>query len=387
MAEKLIVDNRRARHDYHLSDRVEAGVALTGTEVKSLRAGQANLQRAYAEVRDGEAWLVGAHIPEYGQGNIANHDPDRDRKLLLKRREIDSLEGKVRERGLTLVPTRLYFKNGRVKVEVAVARGKEAQDKRRAIAKRDAEREIERAVKSRGREGPAADVGRDAVSPTCLRTCSSSSSGCSAPEILVAESAGPERLLAWDRRAWHPRDDGRTFVKAVGSRPKPTRPTFHRQELHRDVRAAAGTRPVPRLIGGVDEGEGGWVALALRRPRRTHPASRGSTTRLDRVVRAADALVAALTPSPLETPDLSARRSSRSTWHPSTRRRGSTIGRGGTWRISSSSRKWQRSPARTPPPRHPARQPAADGSRSTSSTGRTRSPAAKRSTLLRSLRA
>ena len=149
MAEKLIVDNRRARHDYHLSDRVEAGVALVGTEVKSLRAGGANLQRAYAEVRDGEAWLVGAHIPEYGHGNIANHDPDRDRKLLLRRREIASLEGKVRERGLTLVPTRLYFKNGRVKVEVAVGRGKAALDKRRAIAKRDADREIERAVKSR----------------------------------------------------------------------------------------------------------------------------------------------------------------------------------------------------------------------------------------------
>jgi SsrA-binding protein len=149
VAEKLIVDNRRARHDYHLSDRVEAGVALVGTEVKSLRAGGANLQRAYAEVRDGEAWLVGAHIPEYKQGNIANHDPDRDRKLLLKRREIDALEGKVRERGFTLVPTRLYFKDGRVKVEVAVGRGKEAQDKRRAIAKRDADREMERAVKSR----------------------------------------------------------------------------------------------------------------------------------------------------------------------------------------------------------------------------------------------
>ena len=149
MAEKLIADNRRARHDYHLTDRVEAGVALLGTEVKSLRAGQANLQRAYAEVRDGEAWLVGAHIPEYGHGNVANHDPDRDRKLLLKRREIDSLEGKVRERGLTLIPTRLYFKDGRVKVEVAVGRGKESQDKRRAIAKRDADREIERAVKSR----------------------------------------------------------------------------------------------------------------------------------------------------------------------------------------------------------------------------------------------
>jgi SsrA-binding protein len=149
MAEKLIVDNRRARHDYHLSDRVEAGLALTGTEVKSLRNGQANLQRAYAEIRDGEAWLVGAHIAEYTQGNIQNHDPDRDRKLLLKRREIDSLAGKVRERGLTLVPTRLYFKDGRAKVELAVGRGKEARDKRRDIAKRDAEREMDRAVKAR----------------------------------------------------------------------------------------------------------------------------------------------------------------------------------------------------------------------------------------------
>jgi SsrA-binding protein len=149
VAEKLIVDNRRARHDYHLTDRVEAGLALTGTEVKSLRGGQANLQRAYGEIRDGEAWLVGAHIAEYGHGNIQNHDPDRDRKLLLKRREIDSLAGKVRERGLTLVPTRLYFKNGRVKVELAVGRGKEAQDKRRDIAKRDAEREMDRALKSR----------------------------------------------------------------------------------------------------------------------------------------------------------------------------------------------------------------------------------------------
>jgi SsrA-binding protein len=149
VADKLIVDNRRARHDYHLSDRVEAGLALTGTEVKSLRNGQANLQRAYAEIRDGEAWLVGAHIAEYGHGNIQNHDPDRDRKLLLKRREIDSLAGKVRERGLTLVPTRLYFKNGRAKVELAVGRGKEAQDKRRDIARRDAEREMERALRGR----------------------------------------------------------------------------------------------------------------------------------------------------------------------------------------------------------------------------------------------
>jgi SsrA-binding protein len=149
VADKLIVDNRRARHDYHLIERIEAGIALAGTEVKSLREGQANLQRAYGEIRDGEVWLVGAHIAEYTQGNLANHDPDRDRKLLLKRREIDSLAGKVREKGLTLVPTRLYFKDGRAKVELALARGKEARDKRRDIAQRDAQREMERALKSR----------------------------------------------------------------------------------------------------------------------------------------------------------------------------------------------------------------------------------------------
>jgi SsrA-binding protein len=147
--EKLIVDNRRARHDYHLLDRLEAGLVLTGTEVKSLRAGRAHLRNAYADVRDGEVWLVGAHIDEYEQGNVANHDPDRDRKLLLHGREIASLIGKVRERGLTLVPTRLYFKDGRAKVELAVARGKEARDKRRDIARREADRQIERALKSR----------------------------------------------------------------------------------------------------------------------------------------------------------------------------------------------------------------------------------------------
>ena len=147
--EKLIVDNRRARHDYHLLEKIEAGLVLTGTEVKSLRDGRASLQQAYAEVRDGEPWLVGAHISVYDQGNIANHDPDRDRKLLLHRKEIASLIGKVRERGLTLVPTRLYFKDGRAKVELALARGKETRDKRRDIAKRDADRQIERALKSR----------------------------------------------------------------------------------------------------------------------------------------------------------------------------------------------------------------------------------------------
>ena len=147
--EKLIVDNRRARHEYHLADRVEAGVVLSGTEVKSLRGGQATLQHAYAEVRDGEAWLVGLHIPEYGAGNRSNHDPDRPRKLLLHRREIDRLYGQVREKGFTLVPTRLYFKDGRVKAEIALARGKEVRDKRRAIADREAKRQMERELRGR----------------------------------------------------------------------------------------------------------------------------------------------------------------------------------------------------------------------------------------------
>ena len=146
---KLITENRRARHDYHLLERIEAGLQLTGTEVKSLREGGAQLGQAYAEIRDGEAWLVGASISEYAGGNIANHRPERDRKLLLHRREIDSLYGKVREKGLTLVPTRLYFKDGRVKVEIALARGKERIDKRRDLAERDAKRQMERALKAR----------------------------------------------------------------------------------------------------------------------------------------------------------------------------------------------------------------------------------------------
>ena len=149
MAEKLIAENRRARHDYHLLDRYEAGIALTGTEVKSLRQGRATIAQAYAEVRDGEAWLLGAEIAVYEQGNRANHEPTRPRKLLLHRREIDRLYGTIREKGLTLVPTRLYFKDGRVKVELAVARGKEQRDKRRDLAARDAQRQIERALKSR----------------------------------------------------------------------------------------------------------------------------------------------------------------------------------------------------------------------------------------------
>ena len=148
---KLIAENRRARHEYHLLERYEAGLVLTGTEVKSLRDGKAILQRAFGDLRDGELYLVGAHIPEYTQGNVANHDPDRDRKLLLRRRELDGLIGKVQEKGLTLVPTKLYWKDGRAKVELAVARGKDVRDKRRDIADRDARRQIERALKTRDR--------------------------------------------------------------------------------------------------------------------------------------------------------------------------------------------------------------------------------------------
>ena len=149
MPEKLIADNRRARHDYNLLERVEAGIVLTGTEVKSLRAGRAILTQSYADIRDGEVWLVNAEIATYDQGNISNHEPMRDRKLLLHRSEIASLYGKVREKGLTLVPTRMYWKGGRAKVEIALARGKQVIDKRRDLQKRDHERQIERALKSR----------------------------------------------------------------------------------------------------------------------------------------------------------------------------------------------------------------------------------------------
>ena len=148
MAEKTIAENRRARHDYQLLDRYEAGLVLTGTEVKSLRDGRTTMGQAWAEIRDGEAWLQGLEIATYAQGNRANHEPMRPRKLLLHRRQIDSLYGTVREKGLTIVPLALYFKDGRVKVELAVARGKEHRDKRRDVAERDAKRQMERALKN-----------------------------------------------------------------------------------------------------------------------------------------------------------------------------------------------------------------------------------------------
>jgi SsrA-binding protein len=146
---KLIAENRRARRDYEFLERVEAGVVLTGSEVKSARDGHVQLAGTYVDIRGNEAWLVGASIAEYAQAGTFGHEPDRERKLLLHRREIDSLYGKVREKGLTLVPTRMYFKNGRVKVELALARGRERADRRRVIADRDAQRQMERALKRR----------------------------------------------------------------------------------------------------------------------------------------------------------------------------------------------------------------------------------------------
>ncbi|HET9436755.1 MAG TPA: SsrA-binding protein SmpB [Gaiellaceae bacterium] len=146
---KPIAENRRARRDYELLERVEAGVVLSGSEVKAARDGHVQLGQAYADIRGGEAWLVGASISEYAQAGALGHVSDRDRKLLLHRGEIDSLYGKVREKGLTLVPTRMYFKDGRVKVEIALARGRERGDKRRVVAERDARRDIERALKRR----------------------------------------------------------------------------------------------------------------------------------------------------------------------------------------------------------------------------------------------
>ena len=146
----VIARNRRARHDYHIEDVVEGGLVLTGTEVKSLRAGRASLTDGFAQITDGEMWLHGVHIPEYTQGTWTNHEPRRPRKVLLHRKEIDRLARQTAERGLTIVPLSLYFKDGKVKVELALARGKRTYDKRRDLAQRDAAREVERAFRRRG---------------------------------------------------------------------------------------------------------------------------------------------------------------------------------------------------------------------------------------------
>jgi SsrA-binding protein len=148
---KLVASNRKARHDYHIEETWEAGLVLTGTEVKSLRAGRASLVDGFAQVHDGELFLHNVHIPEYDQGTWTNHDPRRIRKLLLHREQISKLTGKVQEQGLTLVPLSLYFKDGRAKVEIALARGKRTYDKRQAIAERQAKRETDRVIRYRSR--------------------------------------------------------------------------------------------------------------------------------------------------------------------------------------------------------------------------------------------
>jgi len=146
---KVICRNKRALHEYNIFDSLECGIVLTGTEVKSLRDGIASLEDAYARIVSGELWLIGSDIPEYAMGNRLNHKPKRQRKLLLHRREIAKFAGKASERGFTLVPLKLYFKGGRAKVEVAIARGKQVHDKRQDQKKAEAQREIRRAMKDR----------------------------------------------------------------------------------------------------------------------------------------------------------------------------------------------------------------------------------------------
>jgi SsrA-binding protein len=144
-----VARNKQAAYRYHLLERWEAGLVLTGTEVKSLRGGKAQLKDGYASVRNGEVWLHNVHIPPYAPATRENHEPERDRKLLMHRAEIDRLIGKTREKGLTIVPTRLYFKGSHAKVEIALARGKDVGDKRHAIKEREMKREMERAIRRR----------------------------------------------------------------------------------------------------------------------------------------------------------------------------------------------------------------------------------------------
>ncbi len=149
---KILSDNRSAGHDYHLLDRYEAGLVLTGTEVKSAKNGKIQLKESYAEVNDNEAWLLNAHISEYSHGNIMNHAPVRKRKLLLHRSEIDKLRSETREKGLTIVPTKLYLKGGLIKIEIATAKGKKFHDKREAIKAKEMHAEAKAAIGRRARQ-------------------------------------------------------------------------------------------------------------------------------------------------------------------------------------------------------------------------------------------
>ncbi len=143
---RVVAENRKARHDYQITDTLEAGLELRGTEVKSLREGQASLAGSYAEIEGGQAWLVDCHIAPYACGNVHNHEPRRPRRLLLHRREIDRLAGRVQQRGFTLIPLKIYFRGGRAKVELAVARGRAHEDRRETLKRREADREAARAL-------------------------------------------------------------------------------------------------------------------------------------------------------------------------------------------------------------------------------------------------
>ena len=149
--DKVVATNREAYHNFHIMETVECCIALTGTEVKSVREGRCNLKDSYGQIRQGEAWLLNAHISPYSHGNRENHEPTRTRKLLLHKKEIDKLQGKAQEKGLTLVPTKMYLKNGRVKIELAVAKGKKLYDKRETEKRREADREARAVMKERNR--------------------------------------------------------------------------------------------------------------------------------------------------------------------------------------------------------------------------------------------
>jgi SsrA-binding protein len=151
LAVKVIATNRKARYEYRFHDTVEAGLVLVGSEIKSIRAGRVSLREGFVLFEGGEAWLVNVHIAQYDPASVQNHEPKRRRKLLLHRREIDRLQRRVQEKGFTVVPTRLYLKGGRAKVEIALARGKKQYDKRQVIAERDSKRQVERALKERYR--------------------------------------------------------------------------------------------------------------------------------------------------------------------------------------------------------------------------------------------
>lgn len=151
MSIKVIATNRKARHQYHFHDTLEAGIVLRGSEIKSIRAGRVSLQQGFVSFEGGEAWLVNVHIAQYDPASSQNHDPRRRRKLLLHRREIDRMQGRSQEKGYTVIPTKLYLKDGRAKIEIALAKGKKQYDKRQTIAERDSKRQMERAIKERYR--------------------------------------------------------------------------------------------------------------------------------------------------------------------------------------------------------------------------------------------